>query len=289
MASANRLPRARARPARSQCGRTASRTGRAPRRPRTARRLAREPAQRARDDAEQRLARDQPNADSAISAATASAVSGRGCHSGGSMSSSADGHRQRGRAAPPSDQPRPGERQIEMRVGEDLRQLDRFGEHRRFAQRLSHRVIGQAEAGAERQHDDPGEQRPAASRARAAPRRARTASKSSSSTAAGAEPARATRRGASHAARASTSPAARCSKAPATSLQAARMRKRKPRRIASPIGAGARSQNRIPSTSGHGKAIRGTAAVDAALDAPGGPFAGGEKRGRPFPAIGHRR
>jgi len=47
-------------------------------------------------------------------------------------------------------QPRPGERQIEMRVRKQLRQLDRFGEHHRLAQGLPHRVIGQGEPGAQR-------------------------------------------------------------------------------------------------------------------------------------------
>ena len=67
------------------------------------------------------------------------------------------------------------------------------------------------------------------------------------------------------------------------------MWKRKPRRIASPI------QRRREIAEPHAEHQRPReidarpAAVDAALDAPGGALAAGEKRGRALPAIGHRR
>ncbi len=67
--------------------------------------------------------------------------------------------RDRGRRSA-NDEPRPGKRQIEMRVSEHLGQLGGGRKHDRLAQRLPHRIIGERETGAERKDDQPGEERP---------------------------------------------------------------------------------------------------------------------------------
>ena len=59
------------------------------------------------------------------------------------------------------DQPRPGERQIELRMGKDVRQLGHIGKDHRLAHRLALGVVGERQAGAERQHHEPGKYRPA--------------------------------------------------------------------------------------------------------------------------------
>ena len=54
-------------------------------------------------------------------------------------------------------QRRPGERQVELRVGEYMAQLGHFVKHDRFAQHLALGAIGQRETGTERDQQDAGE------------------------------------------------------------------------------------------------------------------------------------
>ena len=70
-----------------------------------------------------------------------------------------EAHKNR-RGGSAEDQPRPGKRQIELGMGEDLRELRGGRKHDRLAQRLAHRVIDEGQPGAQRQHDKPDKQRP---------------------------------------------------------------------------------------------------------------------------------
>ena len=58
---------------------------------------------------------------------------------------------------------RSGERQVEMRVGEYVLEFGDIGKNDRLAQRLALGMIGKRKPAAERQQDDPAEQRPAGS------------------------------------------------------------------------------------------------------------------------------
>ncbi len=46
-------------------------------------------------------------------------------------------------------------------MGKDMRQLGHVGKHHRLAHRLALGMVGERQTGAERQHDEPGENRSA--------------------------------------------------------------------------------------------------------------------------------
>ena len=193
---------------------------------------------------------------------------------GGSKISRASASRNRRRGAA-EHQPRAGERQIELRMGEDLRQLDRSPRTPPARARSGAWSGRRARTRRRAPADEPGENRPAGREQQQRRAEQTPAPRRAAGPASGAVRRRATRRGISQAASDERHPGGNMQQLLAIMriAQAERMRKRKRRRIASPIDgrreiAKPHAEHQRPRKSDPRRA-----AIDAALDAPRGALA----------------